>query len=215
VWFSIVWQAAGGLLVALTIKFSDNILRGFAQAGSLIVIMVVSHFLVGFPVTSFFVVGNMLVVAAVSLRCTEEIRTPFVAGWRALMLYRSILHLGPDSTRVHICCVGCGFAVCGTAQVFLYSDISGTPRELLRVYLIVFCRISAHGDVAGPHSGSRGSTTLEATDAVRMKQRSAKCTSGTILLVGAISIILAFTPPTTLAVPPARLIEPGSGDPMR
>jgi len=162
VWFSIVWQAAGGLLVALTIKFADNILRGFAQAGSLIVIMVVSHFLVGFPVTSFFVVGNMLVVAA----------------------------------------------------VFLYSDISGTPRELLRVYLIVFCRISAHGDVAGP-SGSRGSTTLEATDAVRMKQRSAKCTSGTILLVGAISIILAFTPPTTLAVPPARLIEPGSGDPMR
>lgn len=43
IWFSIVWQAAGGLIVALTIKYADNILRCFAQAGAIILIAVTSH----------------------------------------------------------------------------------------------------------------------------------------------------------------------------
>lgn len=67
VWWSIVWQAGGGMLVALTIKYADNLLRCFAQGGSVILISIVSYFLFSFKITPAFGVGVTLVVAAIFL----------------------------------------------------------------------------------------------------------------------------------------------------
>lgn len=75
VWFSIVWQAGGGLLVALTIKYADNILRCFAQAGAIILVAMTTHFVVGFDISPLFGVGVLFVVSAIFLY-GEEVATP-------------------------------------------------------------------------------------------------------------------------------------------
>ena len=50
-WLSVMWQAMGGILVAVTIKYADNILRGFAQGLALIFGAIGSSFLFGFQIT--------------------------------------------------------------------------------------------------------------------------------------------------------------------
>lgn len=64
-WGSVIWQAMGGILVAVTIKYADNILRGFAQALALIVGAVGSYFLFDFHISLMFTLGVALVIAAV------------------------------------------------------------------------------------------------------------------------------------------------------
>jgi len=51
--------------VAVTIKYADNIIRGFAQAVAIIVGAVGSHFLFGFQFTPTFVIGVCFVVVAI------------------------------------------------------------------------------------------------------------------------------------------------------
>jgi len=67
VWFSVFWQAGGGLIVALTIKYADSILRCFAQAGAIILIAVVSSIFLDFVITIEFSVGVTLVIISVFL----------------------------------------------------------------------------------------------------------------------------------------------------
>jgi len=66
-WLSVAWQAAGGLLVAVTIKYADNILRGFSQGLALIVGAIGSAFLFDFKITYVFSMGCALVIAAIFL----------------------------------------------------------------------------------------------------------------------------------------------------
>jgi len=66
-WLSITWQAGGGILVAVTIKYADNILRGFAQALAIIVASFLSVFVNNFVITPSFVLGVVLVILAVFL----------------------------------------------------------------------------------------------------------------------------------------------------
>ena len=66
-WFSAIWQAFGGIIVAVTIKYADNILRGFAQALAIIVGSIGSYFIFGFLITPAFMLGVALVIAAVFL----------------------------------------------------------------------------------------------------------------------------------------------------
>lgn len=63
-WIAIMTQAAGGLIVALVIKYADSILKGFATSSSIIVSALLSIPLFGFVVTRWFVVGSVLVVGA-------------------------------------------------------------------------------------------------------------------------------------------------------
>merc|ERR1711988_749755 len=56
-WLSIAWQALGGILVAVTIKYADNILRGFAQALAIIVASLGSSLFSVWRVTPSFVAG--------------------------------------------------------------------------------------------------------------------------------------------------------------
>ena len=67
VWLSVVWQALGGIIVAVTIKYADNILRGFSQAFALIIGALGSAVLFGFQLTFVFWIGISFVIFAVFL----------------------------------------------------------------------------------------------------------------------------------------------------
>lgn len=67
VWAVILIQALGGLLVAVVIKYADNILKGFACSVSIIVSAVLAYFLFEFEITMMFCLGTSLVIFAVYL----------------------------------------------------------------------------------------------------------------------------------------------------
>ena len=52
VWAVVLLQAGGGLLVAMVVKYADNILKGFATSLSIIISCCASYFLFGFVVSS-------------------------------------------------------------------------------------------------------------------------------------------------------------------
>lgn len=60
-------QAAGGLIVAMVIKYADNILKGFATSLSIILSTVASIFLFNFVPTIYFLLGSILVFWATYL----------------------------------------------------------------------------------------------------------------------------------------------------
>ena len=63
----IVQQATGGLIVAVVVKYADNILKGFATSLSIIISCVASVFLFGFNITFLFTIGAVLVMIAIYL----------------------------------------------------------------------------------------------------------------------------------------------------
>ncbi|XP_028669172.1 UDP-galactose translocator [Erpetoichthys calabaricus] len=65
VWCVILNQAFGGLLVAVVVKYADNILKGFATSFSIIVSTVASVYAFGFHVDLLFTLGAGLVIGAV------------------------------------------------------------------------------------------------------------------------------------------------------
>ena len=67
VWIVIFMQAFGGLLVAVVVKYADNILKGFATSLAIIVSCVVSVYLFNFHVSGQFLFGAALVISAVLL----------------------------------------------------------------------------------------------------------------------------------------------------
>lgn len=67
VWIVIFMQAFGGLLVAVVVKYADNILKGFATSFSIIISCVVSVYLFDFHINGQFLLGAVLVIAAVLL----------------------------------------------------------------------------------------------------------------------------------------------------
>lgn len=67
VWFVISQQAVGGLIVALVVRYADNILKGFATSLSIILSCIASVFLFDFSITLTFSVGALLVMVAIYL----------------------------------------------------------------------------------------------------------------------------------------------------
>jgi UDP-sugar transporter A1/2/3 len=67
VWFLVLQQACGGLIVAVVVKYADNILKGFATSLAIVLSCVVSIYLFGFVVTMQFAFGTLLVTASVFL----------------------------------------------------------------------------------------------------------------------------------------------------
>jgi len=65
--FIIMCQAFGGLLVAVVIKYADNILKGFSTSISIVVSTIAAVFLFSFNITLTFMAGAALVIAAVCL----------------------------------------------------------------------------------------------------------------------------------------------------
>lgn len=60
-------QAMGGLLVAVVVKYADNILKGYATSISIIISCLFSVFFFGFEITLVFLVGSGFVMWAVFL----------------------------------------------------------------------------------------------------------------------------------------------------
>lgn len=58
-------QALGGFLVALVVKYADNILKGFAVSFSIILSSVLSIFLFDFTTSLYFLLGTALVLVSV------------------------------------------------------------------------------------------------------------------------------------------------------
>uniref|UniRef100_A0A4W6FLD2 Solute carrier family 35 member A3b n=1 Tax=Lates calcarifer TaxID=8187 RepID=A0A4W6FLD2_LATCA len=69
----VVLQALGGLVIAVVIKYADNILKGFATSLSIIVSTLISYFLLeDFNPTGVFFIGTVLVIAATFLYSYER-----------------------------------------------------------------------------------------------------------------------------------------------
>jgi UDP-sugar transporter A1/2/3 len=97
---TILLQACGGLIVAVVIKYADNVAKGFATSLSVIVSTVVSVFFFNLTVTLYFLEGA------------------------ALVLIATYLYSLPDKdTKVRALCGGTSYADIGT------DDLSQTYRS--------------------------------------------------------------------------------------
>ncbi len=61
VWMVILLQAVGGLIVAVVVKYADNILKGFASSFSMITSCLLSYFFFDFQPNYKFVLGALFV----------------------------------------------------------------------------------------------------------------------------------------------------------
>ncbi|KDE07009.1 hypothetical protein MVLG_02744 [Microbotryum lychnidis-dioicae p1A1 Lamole] len=66
-WAVVLIQVVGGLVTALVIKFSDNIMKGFATSLAIILSFIAGMILFNFRVTPAFLVGTCIVVGATYL----------------------------------------------------------------------------------------------------------------------------------------------------
>lgn len=66
-WLAILNQAFGGLLVAVVVKYADNILKGYATSLSIIISCICSVYLFDFELSFIFAVGSSMVCLAVYL----------------------------------------------------------------------------------------------------------------------------------------------------
>ncbi|KAF6765279.1 nucleotide-sugar transporter-domain-containing protein [Ephemerocybe angulata] len=73
-WATILVQVLGGLITAIVIKYSDNILKGFATSLSIVISFIASVALFHFQVSPTFMLGSSIVLAATYLYNTP---TPF------------------------------------------------------------------------------------------------------------------------------------------
>ncbi|GIX92922.1 UDP-galactose translocator [Caerostris darwini] len=67
VWTVIMLQAGGGIIVAIVVKFADNILKGFATSLAIVLSCIISIYFMNFQLTSQFVLGAALVMGSVYL----------------------------------------------------------------------------------------------------------------------------------------------------
>ncbi|CAH8550634.1 unnamed protein product [Schistosoma intercalatum] len=67
VWAAILIQSLGGLLIAATIRYADNIRKGFATSLAIVLTFILSTFWFDFNPTVLFYVGAILVVVATIL----------------------------------------------------------------------------------------------------------------------------------------------------
>lgn len=65
VWTVIFLQSFGGILVAVVVKYADNILKGFATSAAIVVACIASIYLFDFHLTLQFTLGTSLVITAV------------------------------------------------------------------------------------------------------------------------------------------------------
>ena len=67
VWVVILLQSCGGLIVAVVVKYADNILKGFATSISIIASCIGSMFIFNFQISLAFCIGGSLVILATYL----------------------------------------------------------------------------------------------------------------------------------------------------
>ncbi|XP_064555267.1 UDP-N-acetylglucosamine transporter [Drosophila montana] len=75
VWYLVLLQAGGGLIVAVVVKYADNILKGFATSLAIIISCIASIYIFNFNLTLQFSAGAMLVIASIFLYGYDPART--------------------------------------------------------------------------------------------------------------------------------------------
>ena len=66
-WLAIFLLAVGGLIIAMVLKYADNILKAFGNSASIIVSSWISLYLFDFKITKYFLLGCTLVVVSIVL----------------------------------------------------------------------------------------------------------------------------------------------------
>ncbi|CAM9781559.1 unnamed protein product, partial [Sphacelaria rigidula] len=64
---AILLNSLGGLVVAMVVKYADNVIKGFATSMSIVLTALVSFVLFDFSITALFVCGAYLVLQATFL----------------------------------------------------------------------------------------------------------------------------------------------------
>lgn len=64
VWLIVFLQAFSGLVVAVVVKYADNILKGFATSAAIILSCIASMYFFDFQLSLQFAVGAFLVILA-------------------------------------------------------------------------------------------------------------------------------------------------------
>ena len=72
VWAVVIVQAAGGLIVAVVVKYADNVLKVFATSFSIIISCIISAIWFDFRANMLFVLGTGLVVLATGMYSAPE-----------------------------------------------------------------------------------------------------------------------------------------------
>ncbi len=67
VWMVISQQACGGLIVALVVRYADNILKGFSTSLSIILSSIAAVFLFTYTITIYFAIGAAFVMVSIYL----------------------------------------------------------------------------------------------------------------------------------------------------
>lgn len=86
-WATVVIQVFGGLVTAVVIKYSDNILKGFATSLSIIISFLASVFLFQFHITPAFLVGSSIVLAATWIYNQPAPKEPLISVTREKEAY--------------------------------------------------------------------------------------------------------------------------------
>lgn len=69
-------QSVGGLLVAVVVKYADNILKGFATSAAIVLSAIISMYALNFRPSWQFLVGATLVILAVALYNMFAVKKP-------------------------------------------------------------------------------------------------------------------------------------------
>eukprot|EP00611_Tribonema_gayanum_P027387 TRINITY_DN674_c2_g1_i1.p2 TRINITY_DN674_c2_g1~~TRINITY_DN674_c2_g1_i1.p2 ORF type:complete len:353 (+),score=131.76 TRINITY_DN674_c2_g1_i1:144-1202(+) len=67
VWAGVLSNSLGGLIVAVVVKYADNVIKGFATSIAILVTCIISYFLFSFTVTAQFLLGGALVLYSTHL----------------------------------------------------------------------------------------------------------------------------------------------------
>lgn len=67
IWYLVLLQAGGGLIVAVVVKYADNILKGFATSLAIVISCISSIYLFDFNISFTFFLGALLVILSIFL----------------------------------------------------------------------------------------------------------------------------------------------------
>ena len=80
VWFVICLQSFGGLMVAVVVKYADNILKGFATSAAIILSCIASMYFFDFKLSIQFSIGATLVMISVYMYSKFQPKAPENVG---------------------------------------------------------------------------------------------------------------------------------------
>ena len=73
VWFIVLLQSFGGLLVAVVVKYADNISKNFATSAAIIISCLASVYLFNFEITFQFIIGMTIVLISIYMYTKHNI----------------------------------------------------------------------------------------------------------------------------------------------